>query len=230
MQPNHSFQRWSGIFAILAGILALLSLVIGLAGVNYDFEVFSDPSSLIAAGANVATYIQWSFWLNMFGNYLLLIPFALFLYQWLKSVNHAYAQLYTVSGLIYLLLGAAGAAILASSWPFLIETYAVSTAAMQEILVVEFQLVSTIAEGGLQGVIQNLAGAIWFLGIGAMLRTKQAGLGIFTMVIGVFLGLNMLGNMLHIEALSLLGLTANILLGPIWSIVLGIYLLRLKIE
>jgi hypothetical protein len=34
--------------------------------------------------------------------------------------------------------------------------------------------------------------------------------------------------LLNIEALSLLGLTANILFGPIWSIWIGIYILRKK--
>lgn len=230
MQRNHSFQRWTGILAIIAGILALLSLVVGLAGVQYDFEIFSDPSSLIAAGADVAQNIQWSFWLNMLGNYLLLIPLALFFYQWLSSENPAYIQLFTASGLIYLLLGAAGAAILASAWPFLMKTYAAAAPATQAGLVVDFQLVSAIAEGGLQGVIQNLAGAIWFLGVGMILRAKQSGLSIFTMGLGLFLLLNMLGNMFNIEALSLLGLTANILLGPLWSIAFGVYLIRAKVE
>ena len=71
MNLDKSFQRWTGIFAILAGILALLSLIVGLAGVNYDFEVFSDTSSLIAAGTAAAGFIRWSYWLNMLGNYLL---------------------------------------------------------------------------------------------------------------------------------------------------------------
>ena len=46
------------------------------------------------------------------------------------------------------------------------------------------------------------------------------------MVVGLFLLLNMLPNMFNVEALSLLGLTAAILLGPIWSIAMGINLLR----
>ena len=229
MKVDNSFQRWTGILAIVAGVLALLSLVIGLAGVNYDFEVFSDTSSLIAAGATAAGFIRWSYWLNMLGNYLLLIPLALFLYQWLQANHPAYTQLFTASGLLYLALGAAGSAILAAAWPFLIEQFETATAVQRDFLIIEFQVVNAIAEEGLHGVIQNIAGAVWFLGIGYWLRTQRQGLGILAMVVGGFLTLNTIGNMFTIEALSLLGLTANIVLGPVWSIWIGVLLSRQNI-
>ena len=125
-----------------------------------------------------------------------------------------------------MLLGAAGAAILAAARPYLIEQYAQATAAQQELLLLDFQLVNAIAEVGLQGVLQNLAGAIWFAGMGFLLRQKKSGLGIFAIAIGVFLLLNTVGNMFNLEALSLIGLTANILLGPVWLILTGIAVMR----
>ena len=87
---------------------------------------------------------------------------------------------------------------------------------------------TAIAEEGFQGVIQNLSGAIWFLGVGYLIRSKHKSLGIFSIVLGVFLLLNTIGNIFNIEVLSLLGLTANILLGPLWSIWLGVLLIRLN--
>ncbi|MEM7111469.1 MAG: hypothetical protein AAF614_03500 [Chloroflexota bacterium] len=223
MNTNSSFQRLTAVLAIIAGIAALLSLVVGLSGVDYDFEVFSDPSSLIAAGTTAAALVRWSYWLNMVGNYLFLIPLALFLYHWLGSKNNLFAQLYTISGYTYILLGAAGSAILAAAWPFLMEQYATTP---QADLITHFQVVTAIAETGLHGVIQNFAGAVWFLGMGSLLRQKRAALGIVAMVVGAFLVLNTLGNMFNIEALSLIGLTANILLGPIWTIWIGLALLK----
>ncbi|WNC72810.1 DUF4386 family protein [Thalassotalea psychrophila] len=230
MNIDNSFRKLTAIFAITAGVLALLSLVVGLSGVNYDFEVFSDTSSLIAAGSTAGNAIRWSYWFNMLGNYLLLIPLALLLFQWLKSVNSSFAELYTLSGLIYLILGATGSAILAATWPFLIDQFEVASTAAREFLVIEFQVVNAIAEKGLHGVLQNLAGAIWFLGIGYLLRSKHMGVGNFAFAIGVFLVLNTVGNVFNIEALSLLGLTANILLGPIWSILIGIFLIKGNLE
>ena len=77
-----SFRGLTAVLAITAGVCALLSLVVGLAGVNYNFDVFSDSSSLIAAGTVAAGFIRWSYWLNMVGNYLFMLPLALLLFQW----------------------------------------------------------------------------------------------------------------------------------------------------
>ena len=84
------------------------------------------------------------------------------------------------------MLGAAGSAILAAAWPFLIEQYEIAAVAMREFLVIEFQVVNAIAEEGLHGVIQNLSGAVWFLGMGYLLRAKRKGLGSFAIAIGGF--------------------------------------------
>jgi hypothetical protein len=226
MNNQQTFHKWGGIFAITAGILALLSLIIGLAGVNYDFDVFSDTSSLIAAGASAAGFIRWSYWMNMAGNYLFLAPLALILHHALQENNPLFSQFYTLNGLLYILMGAAGSAILAASWPYLMTEFATASANQQAILTADFQLVNAIAETGLHGIIQNLGGLVWFLGMGSLLRSKRNGLGLFAMVIGGFLVLNTLGNMFNIEALSLLGLMANILLSPIWSIWIGTLLVR----
>lgn len=226
MKIEASFQKTVGILAIVAGVCALLSLVVGLSGVDYDFEVFSDTSSLIAAGSDAAGAIKWSYWLNMVGNYLFLIPLALYLWQWLKERSPSFAQLFTLSGILYMVFGAAGSAILASAWPYLIEQYVSASAAQQEVLIMEFQVVNAIAETGLHGVVQNFVGAIWFLGMGQLLSLRMRGLGIAAIIIGAFLVVNTLGNMFGIELLSLLGLMANILLAPVWSIVIGVMLIR----
>lgn len=226
MSTNKTYQKISGELAIVAGVFAFLSLIVGLMGVNWDFEVFSDPTTLIASGTRAAGFIKWSHWLNMLGNYFLLFPLALILYRWLKPNNELSAQIFTASGLVYMLLGAAGAAILAAARPYLIDQYAQATAAQQGLLILDFQLVNAIAEAGLQGVLQNLAGAIWFAGMGFLLRQKKSGLAVFAIAIGIFLLLNTIGNMFNVEALSLIGLTANILLGPVWSILIGIAVMR----
>ena len=45
MNSEKSYRQTTAVLAALAGILALLSLIIGLAGVDFDFEVFSDTSA-----------------------------------------------------------------------------------------------------------------------------------------------------------------------------------------
>ena len=226
MNDKASFQRVAGITALLSGPLAWLSLVVGLIGVEYDFEVFSDVNSLIAIGAEAAGLIRWSLLLNLFGAYLLLVPLLIFLWYEVRGERPLFADFYSLSGLIFLLLGAVGAAISASVWPKLINEYAQASAGQQEVLATIFRTVAGVTEEGIQSAIQNIPGAIWFLGIGSLLRDKRRALGTFALVLGLFMLLNGIGAVLQSETLSLVGLTGNLLLVPLWSIWFGIDLLR----
>ena len=226
MNNSNAFQRFAAIAAILSALLAWSSLVIGLSGVNYDFDVFSDATLLIKAGVEAAALIRWSLFMNLFGNYLLLVPLALFLWQWLRTENLLYTSLYTVAGLAYLLLGAMGAAILSAVWPKLMVDYATAGVAQQETLLTIFKAVTGIAQDGIQGVVQNIPAALWLWGIGRLLMPTRRALGLFTIILGLFLLLNGVGTILNIEILTLIGLTANVLLAPLWALLMGIDLLR----
>ena len=215
-----------GVLAVLAGVLALLSLAVGLAGVDGDAEVLADEAALLAAGADVADYIRASFWLNMFGNYLLLVPLALLLHVLCADGRRADAWLLTVAGGVYLLFGAAGSAIFAGAWPDLIEKYAAAGGeAERAAILADFELVSAIAGDGLHGIVQNVAGAAWLVGIGALMRTWVPSLGWLAMAIGAFLAITTVGTMFGAEALNLVGVTATVLLAPIWSIAVGLRLI-----
>jgi hypothetical protein len=122
-----------------------------------------------------------------------------------------------------------GAAISASVWPKLINEYVGASAGQQEVLATIFRAVAGVTEEGIQSTIQNVPAAIWFLGIGSLLRQRRRGLGILAMVLGVFLLLNGIGSLFQIESLSLIGLTGNLLLVPIWAIWFGIDLLKKQV-
>ncbi len=160
MDDKQSFQKVTAITTLLAGPLAWLSLVVGLIGVEYDFEVFSDVNSLIAIGSEAAELIRWSLLLNMIGSYLLLIPLLIFLRAWLKKDSPIFVDFYSLCGLLFLLLGAVGAAISASVWPKLINEFAGATASQQETLAIVFRTVAGVTEEGIQSSIQNFPAAI----------------------------------------------------------------------
>jgi hypothetical protein len=220
------FQRLSGWLAILAGPAAWSSLVLGLSVVGFDFEQFSDPAMILGLGPTAAPTLRWSFLLSLFGAYLFLVPLALWLGSTLASPTDPRLRLYTLCGLIYLILGAVGAAILSALWPSLILTYAGTAPAQQSFVLLSFTTGMTIAEDGFQGVIQNVAGGVWFVGIGALLLNRHHWLGWATLIVGIFLLISAVGGILAMEALTLIGLTATILLVPLWSIWMGIVLLR----
>ena len=226
MSRAEPFQRLAGVLAIVAGPLAWASLVVGLSVVDYDFERFSDPQAILNLGPAVAATIRWSFWLSMCGSYLFVIPVTMWLSSTLRIADQQIVRWYTLCGLSYLGLGAMGAALLAAVWPLLISLYATAAPEQQASVLISFTTATAIAEDGLQGVLQNVVGSVWLLGIGVLLWRRLRFLGGFTCLLGAMLAVTALGALLGSEALSLLGLSATILLAPLWSIWTGVLALR----
>ncbi|MFT5223774.1 MAG: hypothetical protein ACI867_002098, partial [Glaciecola sp.] len=217
-----------GRVTILAGVLSLASLVVGLSGADYDFEAFSEADTFIALGADAASPVLWGMWLSLFGSYLLVVPLALHLHRELRDDAPAVSDLASVGALLYILLGAAGAGVLAATAPHLMEQWSLADAAGRSDLLAQFDLARRIAEDGLQGVVQNVAGATWFIGMGVLLRAHHRGLGTTAIVIGVALVLNTLGILVDVEGLRMLGLTGTVLLAPMWAIGMGVSMLRTR--
>ncbi len=213
-----SFQRVAGLLAVIAGPLAWGSLALGLSAVGFDFERFSDPSSLLTLGAAGAPIIRWSFFLSMLGAYLLLVPLVVWLGATLAAARPGpalTAWCYAGCGVAFLVLGALGAAILGAVWPALMVAQALA-----------FTTATQIAEDGLQGLVQNIAGGVWLIGSGALLWRQRRVLGGSAVALGVCLLATALGSLLGSEALNILGLTATVLLLPLWGIAAGLVALR----
>jgi hypothetical protein len=219
-------RRATAVVTIAAGVTSLASLVVGLSGADFDFEAVSESASFIALGTDAVAPVRWGLWLSMFGSYLLLVPVALLLLRWLGQDDPVVGDLATVAAGFYILLGAAGASVLASTLPDLIQRYADADAAMRAGLLNDFDLARRIAEDGLQGVVQNVAGAAWFLGMGSLLRRHRPALGAAAIAVGGFLVVNAAGIMVDVEPLRFIGLTGNVLLAPAWAIGMGTSLLR----
>ena len=218
-------RRATAVVTIAAGVTSFASLIVGLSGADFDFEAVSEAATFIALGTDAVEPVRWGLWLSMFGSYLLLVPVALHLLHWLRQDDPVVADLSTVAAGFYILLGAAGASVLASTLPDLIQRYA-DADAMRAGLLNDFDLARRIAEDGLQGVVQNVAGAAWFLGMGSLLRRHRPALGAAAIAVGAFLVVNAAGIMLDVEALRFIGLTGNVLLAPAWAIGMGTSLLR----
>jgi hypothetical protein len=219
-------RRAIAVVTIAAGVTSLASLIVGLSGADFDFEAVSESATFIALGTDAVAPVRWGLWLSMFGSYLLLVPVALLLLRWLRQDDPVVADLATVAAGFYILLGAAGASVLASTLPDLIQRYADADAAMRAGLLNDFDLARRIAEDGLQGVVQNVAGAAWFLGMGSLLVRHRPALGAAAIAVGAFLVVNAVGIMVDVEPLRFIGLTGNVLLAPAWAIGMGTSLLR----
>lgn len=229
---NHSppFRRgaggpWVGVLAIVAAPLTVLGLVLGLLLVEFDAESFRDPDVVLALGADAARTLRASYLLVMLGSYLLLVPLAVWLWSRLGPRHDAAWLMALVAGLAHLGLGAAGASILAAVWPALIQEYA-TPGSDRDAIRIAFITATRIAEDGLQGAVQNIAGGIWWTAVGLRLRRLQhRKLVVLTLVLGAASTVNALGSLLAADALTLPGLTLTVLLAPVWAVAVGLSVL-----
>jgi hypothetical protein len=220
-----SFPRLAGVLAILALPFAWAGLAIGLSAVSFDFEGFSDPATILALGPAGAGLIRWGFWLTMLGSYLLLTPLAFWLETQARPADNLLARWVTFCGLAYLSLGAAGAAMLAATWPTLIEAASAEPTRNDSILVA-FRTATALAERGLQGPLQNLVGAIWWAGLGTLLWQQRRSFALFSLLLGVCSLLNALGGVTGVETLNFVGLVGTLILAPLWAVWAGALALR----
>ncbi len=226
MTGAQSFQRLAGLTAILASVLAVASLWVGLAGLDYELDAFSGAEAILGAGAAAATYIRWSQICNLFGNYLLLFPLALLLWRWLRPANPLFADFYTLAGLFFLAVGGIASGILVGAWPAMLIDYAHAADTEKEMIATVFVNITRSIEDGLQGLVQNVPGAIWLLGMGGLLRRERPALGWLTLVFGFFMLINSLGSLLDNSTLSMIGFSGNLLILPLWAMWIGVDLLR----
>jgi hypothetical protein len=220
-----SRHRWVGWLALAAGPVTLAGLLLGISLVSWDAEAYRDPAVVLALGKDDAAVLRVSYLLTAVGSYVMLVPLLLWLRERLADPDTVRAGTATVAGLAYLGLGAAGACVLAAAIPELIRQYA-EPGADHAVLQVAWHTANRIGEDGLQGMVQNLAGAAWWLLIGTRLRRLSTGLGVLTLVLGVASAVNALGSVFEADALQVPGLTVTVLGAPVWSFLLGLWVLR----
>jgi hypothetical protein len=230
MRPDHSFQRFAALIAILSFFTALASDLLQGIPVNFNSQFPINPISFLEVGPNGIDLLRWGLLLDLLGYYLPFLPLALFLEHWLKGKNPLWLRFFTTCGVGYILIGAVGAVTLAVVQPPLISAYAQASTEQRAILTTIFETVWNIIYGGVWNILGELLGGIWFFGVGWFLRSERRLLGIGSMIVGASAFLDSLGNMLGIEILALLGLSVYILLAPIWALWLGIDLLRKPVQ
>lgn len=222
MNKPYSFQRMAAWTAVLAAPLAIGSNVLTLTAVDFNFDAFSNTLLLLQAGADGAALWRWSMILDMFGYYLLLTPLTLVLWRWLKPQNPEWVGLFTLCLLAYILIGAMGAAILATVIPPLMVAQAAATPGVE----VVFTAFMDMVYGGLWNILEEFIAGIGWIGLGLTLRHQRRALGVTTIILGAAALTDSLSNMLGIEPLAVLALNIYLLLAPVWALWLGISLLR----
>ncbi|MEJ0103718.1 MAG: hypothetical protein WDO19_14700 [Bacteroidota bacterium] len=221
-----NYQKTTGIITIISGLLALACMIAGLIGVNYNFDAFADPLLILTTPGINTEAARWSMIFDMLGYYLLLLPVIYLLHDWIKNKS-AWGNLITFTGLSYVLVGAIGAAILAVVWPHIITAYPGATAATQEILKANFQLVNNMVYGGMWNLLEMIFAGAWWLSYGIIFyRNKFPFMGILTIVLGVFCFADGVAGIFQLTWIHEFALNNYLFLAITWAIITGIFLLR----
>jgi hypothetical protein len=226
MDQTRRFQRLAGVSCLLAGACYVGGAVLMAAAVNFNLSLDAFSGTMIAIGPRGGELLRWGLLLDGLGSYLLVAPLALYLWGWLQPENPSLANLYTLSGLAYMLVGAIGAFVLAAALPPLINAYGPASAAQREILQVVFNTIFNAVYHGLWNPLEVLLLAAWLLGLGPWIARTRPALGRLTQLVGLSALLDAAGRFLGLEPLFMVGVSVLLALLPLWLLWWGIELLR----
>jgi len=228
MKRIFEYRFTIGIISIAAGLLSLACLVVGAMAVNYHFEAFADPALTIRYATDMEL-VKWFNLLDMFGYYLLLLPLIFYFHRQYRYTT-PWSSLISFSGLAYVFTGALGAAILAVVWPDLLTGYVSADPENKTVISHLFKTITTMVTVGLWNTLEVLFAAVWWIGLGKMLYNESRSLGIITIIAGISTLADAFGTMFHISALSETGMNLYLLLGIVWPILIGVFLIKKSIK
>jgi hypothetical protein len=205
---------WSVLLAVVMSVPSTLALIAAF-GWNVEAMLFGDPGAILGGGASSAALLRWGAIGDMFYSYLLLVPLALFLHQRLRPLKPWVADIGTAGAFAYIFVGAAGAAILGTVGPSLIDAYAAAAAGDRGAIAISFGVLrdTTFA---LWQVLDPITAGTWVLSVGWLLPPERRRVGRFLIILAGGLFAFSLMTMLGIHSLTgLLALVAAIVL--VWA-------------
>ncbi len=225
MNNENSFRKVAATTVILAGVLNLAASIVTSVAVDFNVEFLANPEEMLTAGLDPGAIrlFHWGEILGVFGYCLLLIPATIYLWYWLSPRSPRMVTLYTVLGLIGIVLCVMESTIRISIWPPMITAYTQVAVEQRELLQVVFLAISDFAFESMYALNSILAG-IWLLGIGLILRSERRILGIVTIVMGAAVLCAGIGWITRVDPLA--RLEVFYFLEPFWAVWLGIVIWR----
>jgi hypothetical protein len=153
--------RLAIVFAILAIVLELVSLVFYAAAAGFPPRLSVPPTTLLASGPTGAGLIRWGSVVDMLG-YLCITPVVLYLRD--RYAGAKLIDLYTVAGLALVVIGSIGAVVMATAAPNLIDQYHTASLAGRQSLDSVFAALYRAVVEGLWQTLETIPAAIWLLG------------------------------------------------------------------
>jgi len=217
------FARMAGILAIVSAPLALASLFVALPAVDYDMATLTNMMLFLRTGARGAASGRWAMVLDMFGYYLMIAPATMLLGRSLaKQGGGLWVELCTGCVLVYVVVGAVGAAVLSAVLPPLMTAYARAAASDRATIEVVYRAVTDTVYGGMWNIFEEIVAGVGWFGLGWFIRARRPRLGVLTMLLGLGCLVDGFGNVVGAKAVADVGLYVYLLLAPAWAAWVGL--------
>jgi hypothetical protein len=218
-------QRITGWMSLASGLIALVSYYLVAASVHFNFEFFSNPAIVFQGQEVDRGMLRWSMIADVFGYYLLLLPLIFFLGRQMEG-HTPWNGLIRFMGTGYVLMGAAGACILAVVWPFLLDAHDTAETSLQPSVVLLFQTSAQGVVTGIWNMLDGWLGAAWWIAVSLFLMKRMKIVSWLGIATGIFSLLDATGNMLEWKSLADVSVNAYLVLAPVWTIAIGVVLIR----
>lgn len=160
-------------------LFEVISIALFLAAAN--LATLNDPAKLLRTGDNSASLLRIASLLDMLG-YLSAIPIALYLHE--RFRDEPGIDLFTLSGVLFMAIGALAAVAFAAAGPPLIHEYAASASGRYG-TEKAFETVYRIVFYGAWQTIDPILAAVWAVGVGFIAgKKRQAALSGLLITIG----------------------------------------------
>ena len=217
MNDLAALRRLAVVTVVLAAVIGLTSSVAFMAAFRFDPEtLLTDPGSIIDGGPATAVLFRWGAIGDMLYSYLLLVPLALYLHALLRPRKPWLADLGLVGAFAYIFVGAAGAAVLATAGPPLIEAYASAATPDQLAISTTFDLLTNAVFLGLWQTVDAISLGTWLLSLGWLIRSERRAIGRLLIVVGVGLMVASMRPVLGLTSLSVLAAGVGLVL-LVWA-------------
>jgi hypothetical protein len=205
LPSERTLRKTAGVSTLVAVAIGGVSGILFLAAADFSWEPFLEPAELLESGPSTAEFLRWGALTDMFGYYLLFVPLFLAVGTVLRRTRGPLVDLFTVGALMYVVIGALAAVVLATAAPPLLEAYQNAGPEARRGLALAFTtLVDAVYKGAWQ-TLEVIPLAVWFIGTGVLLSARQRVLG----AIGVAAGLaGLAGSALRMVQVDLLGAAA----------------------
>jgi hypothetical protein len=177
-------SRTAWIFVGAAAFFEAGSVIAFLAAAGFSPAILSDPARLVAIGERGADLLRVAALLDMFG-YLSAVPLAIYLRQRFRGQDAI--DLFTLAGILFLLLGSLAAVILAFAGAPLMREYATASAGGKPVAATAFATIYRIVFFGMWQTLDAFPAGVWLLGTGRLAwRQGARGLAAVLLSLGVF--------------------------------------------